>query len=80
MLAQHSASGQRVSALYPEGETEVGQVGPQPAPALVPVLARRPSLTLEVELLNGVPRGLLLALVVGQRGLLEHHPVLAVPF
>lgn len=38
-----------------------------------------PTLTLEVELLNGVPRGFILALVVGQRGLLEHHPVLAIP-
>ena len=49
-----------------------------PAPPLS--LSRRPpSLTLEVELLDGVRGGLFLALVVGQGGLLEHHPVLAVP-
>lgn len=44
-----------------------------------PSTPRPPSLTLEVELLNGVPRGFVLALIVRQRGLLEHHPVLAVP-
>lgn len=49
---------------------------PAHSPALVPAPA---TLTLEVELLNGVARGLVLGLVVGQRGLLEHHPVLAVP-
>lgn len=54
-------------------------MAPKPAPALVPVLARPSSLTLEIELLDGVPRGLILALVVGQGGLLEHDPVLAVP-
>lgn len=49
-----------------------------PGPAL-PLSCRPPSLTLEVELLDGFPGGLVLALVVGQGGLLEHHPVLAVP-
>lgn len=36
------------------------------------------SLTLKVELLDRVPRGFILALVVGQCGVLEYHPVLAV--
>ena len=49
-----------------------------PGPAL-PLSRRPPSLTLEVELLDGFPGDLVLALVVGQGGLLEHHPVLAVP-
>ena len=62
------------------GQSQVGQVRPlhTPGPAL-PLSRRPPSLTLEVELLDGFPGGLVLALVVGQGGLLEHHPVLAVP-
>lgn len=58
----------------------MGQMRPLHAPAPpLPLSRRPPSLTLEVELLDGVPGGLFLALVVGQGGLLEHHPVLAVP-
>lgn len=54
----------------------------RPLPTLGPPLpwsCRPLSLTLEVELLDGLRGGLVLALVVGQGGLLEHHPVLAVP-
>lgn len=62
------------------GQSQVGQVRPLPAPGPpLPWSCRPLSLTLEVELLDGLRGGLVLALVVGQGGLLEHHPVLAVP-
>lgn len=71
-----ATSGQRASSLALRREQVRVFTWPAHSPALVPAPA---TLTLEVELLNGVARGLVLALVVGQRGLLEHHPVLAVP-
>lgn len=45
-----------------------------PLPHPLPLSRRPPSLTLEVELLDGVPGGLFLALVVGQGGLLQTPP------